>query len=583
MKKRCLSIASVILFFSCSFNAGSNNVTVTKAIATVYKPDGKTPAVGATVKIFKTDVVNGQYDSKQITDANGHYSITGLSAGTYNILAQKDSLVTFQDSAFISENETTLRSDTLECPSTVTGFIGIQPNHDPRTVTIQVVGMDKYFNNVDDSGKFVMKGMASGKYSLLTKSTLQDYTPTTQEISVNPCSNDSLKDTLKLIYTGIPVVTRLAIAYDTLNGVVRLSWPKSAYRDLLSYAIFKDYYDSVNLSISPIANRTDTIFYDTIFKNRLAAGAFSFTDTNKYHFTYRVALRNSAGDIGKTFRYIDIVAASPIKVQTTFEFSKTQIAKGFKTDTASINDSLLYRVEVANPTRRLKTLSWLTGAGEMIRTKNLDSSAMAGSDSMFYIWNSLGQKRLICKVVDQANTEWVKYVDILIVEDKPIVKLESPRSSYWMGEDTMHLHLNAIDKYGSIDQIKWDVGNTGSFVNNYLIDTSIIVPKKPIAKYVVIVQATDDDANSSLDTIDFSIGMFVGVTKAAGYTLIALMVCTVFDNKMWALGGSEESNSTRYSLDGVNWIKPASSGSFTPRYGHDVVVYGNITPAIKHG
>ena len=105
-----------------------------------------------TSKIFKVSETDGQYVSTQLTDTAGCYSISDIPDGEYNVWAEKDSNVTFQDSVIITGTQTTLHSDTLECPSTFTGIVGVQPQDDPRTVTIQVVGCgQRYGRSVGDN------------------------------------------------------------------------------------------------------------------------------------------------------------------------------------------------------------------------------------------------------------------------------------------------------------------------------------------------------------------------------------------------------------------------------------------------
>jgi hypothetical protein len=199
--KSVLSVfVAACLLLSCGNNlSGSSDETVIRAGAILYEPDGKTPAIGATVKVFVASATGGKYASRQTTDNNGKYVLMGLSEGTYNIWAQRDSLVAFQSSVIILESITTLKNDTLQCPSTLTGIIGIKPQDDPRTVTGRFVGTDKRFT-VDATGKFTMKGMAAGTYSLILSSTLPGYAPTPLEVAINPCSHDTLKDTVQLLY-----------------------------------------------------------------------------------------------------------------------------------------------------------------------------------------------------------------------------------------------------------------------------------------------------------------------------------------------------------------------------------------------
>jgi len=481
-------------------NLGTNDETVIRTGAVIYEPDGKTPSVGAIVKVFKANSTDGQYVSKQTTDNNGKYALAGLPKGTYNIWAEKDSFVTFQDSVFLADNESTLRNDTLKCSSTLTGIVGIQPQHDPRTVTIQVVGTDKYFNNTDASGRFIMKGMAGGNYTLLLKSTLREYTPTTHDVMIKTCSDDTLYDTVSLIYTGIPVVTGMTSSYDTVNGAVHLQWNKTTYRNIQEYAIYRDFYDSINLSANPIAVVTDTFFADSIFKRSILSGTFSMTDPNDYHFKYRIAIRNNSGNYGETYKYVGVLAVSPTKVKPIFTFSTYHLSKNIYIDSSSINDSMRFAVQIVDPTRNLRSVSWADlNTGSIIRNVDLDTALKSTIDTCKYVWNTTGTKKLECTVVDDAGLMWKDTLQIYIVADKPVVQLTSSLVQV-ITMDTFSLHISATDRFGRIAKIEWDIGNKGVFSGGTAIDTVIVAPNLITNSFLCIVRVTDDDGNWSLDT-----------------------------------------------------------------------------------
>ena len=298
------------IFLTCVKNpqqAGTMSETDT---ALIYNPDN-TPAVGATVKFFAATDSTRTVAYQSTTDANGHYSVAGLTKGSYNMLATKDSLIVFQDSVVALSDTVLVQPDTLEKPGSITGIIGLQPNHDPRTATVEVLGTNIY-SNVDQNGRFTLSPIAKGNYNLRLVTTLADYTPTYVTISTQGQKKDTLADTLWMLYTGIPVVTGLVASYDTVNGQVHLSWNKAVYRDFQNYLIFRDAFDSITLSTNPIAACTDTSFVDTIFSRNLDTGLFAFSDTNVYHFKYRVCVENNSAERGGTYKYVVAVAFSPM-------------------------------------------------------------------------------------------------------------------------------------------------------------------------------------------------------------------------------------------------------------------------------
>jgi len=562
--------------------------------AMIYNPDN-TPAVGAVVRFFVATDSTRTIAYQTTTDARGRYSTKALAKGTYNlfaysargtskVLAINDSLIAYQDSILVLADTVLVRPDTLEKPGSITGIVGLQPNHDPRTATVQVLGTDLY-SNVDINGRFTLAPVAKGSYNLRLVTTLADYTPTYVTIQTAGQKKDTLGDTLWLLYTGIPVVTGLTATYDTVNGVVHLSWNKASYRDFQDYLIFRDGYDSIVLSANPIAARSDTFFADSVYKRSLDSTQFSFTDTNDYHFKYRVCVENSSSVRGATYGNVNIVAASPGKVKTSFAFTFFHLAKQFFTDSASINDSVRCNVKLSNPTRQLKSLVWNDiVTGKTVRTVTLDSTKKAANDSLVYLWNSLGEKGFECVVTDMAGTAWKDTARIEIVKDAPVVKMIYSPDTIAVN-DTFHVHFTATRKYGKIVKVEWDVGNIGQFLAgarvDSVIDTAVVAPGTPDTGHTCVVRVTDDDGNVVLDTVKTVVSMFKLATNSAEFGIRYGHSSAVFNNKMWVIAGSP--SFTGYSVqsdvwssaDGVTWTQETGKAGFSPRSGHSSIVFDN--------
>jgi leucine-zipper-like transcriptional regulator 1 len=555
--------------------------------ALIYNPD-TTPAVGAVVRFFVASDSTRTVAWESITDAKGHYSVSGLTKGTYNMLATKDTLIVYQDSIFVSPDMVLVKPDTLEKQGSITGIIGLQPNHNPSTVTVQVLGTDIY-SNVDKDGRFTLAPVAKGYFNLrLVVTTLPDYTPTYKTIHTAGQKRDTLADTLWLIFTGIPVVTGLAAAYDTVNGLVHLSWNKTDYRDFQDYLIFRDPYNSIVLSKTQFATSSDTSFTDTVFKRNAGSGQYSFSDTNDYRFKYRVCIQNNSAKPGDTYKYVDIVAASPKEVETSFTFTFLHIAKQFVTDSASVNDSLLCSVKLSNPTRQLGSLVWKDViSNRTIRTATLDSTKNTASDSLVYAWNSVGEKGLECAVTDMAGTVWKDTAKIFIGKDAPVVTMTFSPDTITAG-DSIHIHVIAYRKYGGIVKAEWDVGNTGQFslgaMKNSVFDTAVVAPASlPDTGYTCVVRVTDDDGNVVLDTLRIIVNMFRLATGSAAFGGRWGHSSVVFNNKMWIISGSlnypapgfPSTPDTWYTEDGILWVCASKQVAFPARVAHTSLVFNN--------
>lgn len=285
-------------------NAGVVDDTETGIQAMLFNPDG-TKAVGATVKFFTPLDTSKIEKYSVVTDTNGRYAVSNMTTGSYNIWAEKESLVTFQGNVSISGDTNFIRQDTLKAPASITGIVGVEPNHNPENVTVQILGTEIY-SMVDVNGRFTLKKLPEGDFTLRFTITDPGYVATLFDWRTTRGKADTLADTILLKYNGIPVVRGLKAQFDTANGVVRLSWNKVKYNDLQDYWIYRDFYDSIVFSTKPVAARADTFFVDSIYKKGLATGPFSSMDSTSYTFKYRVAVTNNSLRTGETYKYATV-------------------------------------------------------------------------------------------------------------------------------------------------------------------------------------------------------------------------------------------------------------------------------------
>jgi Kelch motif len=602
-------VVAVILSGLHCAGTGDEVVTGTRISASIFEQDGKRLAAGVDVKIFKSDAVNGRPVLEQKTSENGTYYFAELPPGRYNIWAQRDSQACFQSDIIIGTTDPLIPDDTLDCISSITGTVIVEPQHDPRSVTIRAVGLDKFITNTGSDGRFTLSEMAKGTYTLLLESTIEGYTPTVRKVDVRSCSKDTLTDTLRCVFTGIPVVNGLHTSFDTISGIVRLAWAPTNYRNLQNFVIFRDKFDTATYSSIPLASINDTVFYDTIFKTGSPSGRFSAADTNNYHFRYRVAIRDNMCTIGPTFRYTDAVAVSPVKVRTFITFTARQVAKNITftpfhdipaygnsllTGTASVNDTVAVYVLCNNATRTLRSLSWRTVSPDCIPRIQSLQSLKTITDSVRYAWSSTGLKQIIFTVCDNAGLTTTDTARITIVDDAPQLKLSVSDSGlvpdtvtqrYQLAfGDTIALHFDAIDRFGSINNVRWRFGTltcSPSLSNNR--DTVMIAPDSAVSHLPVSVHVWDDDGNKSSDTLDISVGPFGLVTPKASFVPRMYQSAIAFAGKMWIFGGVGIVQETPYSTsvksltdvwnssDGRTWTKVSSN--VPARSGHAMVEF----------
>ncbi len=296
-------LLACVLLFSCTNKSvtGTTDETVVTS-AHVYNPD-HSPAANATVKVFAVSDTSRIPAYQTTTDNTGKYHLE-VGNGVYNVLVGKDSLGAFQDSVIVQTSYSTLSNDTLGRPGVLCGVIVMQPMDNPATATVQILGTDKY-SNVLENGSFVIGGIPAGEYSLRSVTTLPEYTPTFTNITMAPTIKDTLRDTIKLIYTGIPVVLNLKASYDTLSGIVTLRWDTLSYFNLRDFLIYRDQGQILTPSTTPIGTSPICTFTDTIGNSFPGSSAL---------FTYRVAVRSKDFSIGQTYEEVQVTAVSPFSI-----------------------------------------------------------------------------------------------------------------------------------------------------------------------------------------------------------------------------------------------------------------------------
>ncbi len=367
----------------------------------LFLADGK-PAISARVRVFPINQIPDSTTKgfSTFTDSLGRYNLDSLPEGKYNILGEKDGAYSYLDSIEVS-NKNSIPSDTLKAPGSVVGIVGLQPNHDPRTVTVQILGTYK-FSNVDAIGKFHFENLAGGIYSLRVITTLPDYTPLYTSLEVKSAKRDSLADTLKIPYTGIPVVQGLRATYDTLLAVVRLSWDPVVFRDFSQYAVFRDFARTTKLSDQPVDFSDGAAYADTLV-GTAGKSIFQLTDTNVVDLEYRVRVQNKSDSLGVAYGKLRVRAAGPGMVRTKFAIGLREVTW----DPVQAADTLSLLANLDNPTRGLREIAWMVESLDAAPIKHILSGKKQESDSVRLGWKQEGPVTIYVKVTDDAGKLWV--------------------------------------------------------------------------------------------------------------------------------------------------------------------------------
>ena len=169
-----LSLAVAVAVLQCANpSAGTGSTTESRVASILYNPGGS-PAANATVKFYPINYnprtsglgkITAKVDSAT-TDANGGYTAK-LDTGAYNILAQGDSGVAYQDSIVVVKDSTVHPAvDTLKAPGSIRGVVRLQPGDDARKVFIIALGTNTFSSPEDAIGNFALSDMAEGKYKV---------------------------------------------------------------------------------------------------------------------------------------------------------------------------------------------------------------------------------------------------------------------------------------------------------------------------------------------------------------------------------------------------------------------------------
>ncbi len=363
-----LSAGLSLATLACSANSDIAGTEVSNEFVTltVYQPDGITPAKNTTVEIFSSDDTTHIPVQTTVTDSNGEYQLGhGLTEKKfYNIYSQNDTLASFQDSIMISSGRVNAINDTLAVAHDITGTVTVQNNHNVQTVTAHVLGT--YIKTgVDQNGMFTLNNLATGTYTVMCISTIDEYTPFYYELNVSNDTPDTLENSLDLVYTGIPIIYGMSHVSDTANGTVTLSWNKSNYFDLQDYRVYRTGINSSEWPKNPLKVTTDSFFVDTIYGDSL--------DLASYGYKYRVTISNNSDDEGKPYGSESVTTFSPHLARMIIETDTIKVKDG--TAALSVSPSEWFG---DNP-----TVSWdIGGTGTFVESGSNDTTLLFPSDML---------------------------------------------------------------------------------------------------------------------------------------------------------------------------------------------------------
>ncbi len=359
---------ATFFFLHCSSSSSvTGGETRNERTITAYLPDGKTKAANTLVTIGSTE--NDSIYFKSYTDSLGEVEIPRLNEGKYSIYFEKQitdstSVVANQCSVSISKTKHDVKDDTLKVPGLIKGVVQL-PIYDNspenlRKIAVHILGTLKSAN-VDSKGEFELTNIAIGpNYDLKVVPKSSGYTDKyINGITFPKNSSIMILDTIKFNLDSLAPIEIKKLEYDSLQGVVKISWNPPPKTDIRYYTVYRLPMNNSQEVFLPLAvgSTTDTFFLDSVFS--LTGNHFqrSLLDTNYYKYSYRIEVVNGRGEKNVEYFYLKdtITVWSPRRYQTLFSYSlfdsltKTQIFTAVKGRTFGVvfnlkNDFVLIKM-----------------------------------------------------------------------------------------------------------------------------------------------------------------------------------------------------------------------------------------------
>jgi hypothetical protein len=432
--RRLWPVFAALLLLSCQKDppTAGGSVEENEILAgTIVLADG-TPVAGARVRLYAVNfepaptgapkaglAKTARTDSVAVsvqTDENGRYRIDSIARGEYNILGgSADGKVCYRDSVFLGAGSPVKVTDTLRASGTLAGVVGLQPNHDPRSVTVEIL-WTYVFADVGSDGKFLLTGLADGRYTARIWTTEANYKPLLTTLRIRTGMADVLPDTLRLLYLGIPVVTGLKVEYDTLAGAAKVSWNKADYGDFNAYVVFRNTKNYQVPETVPLGATQDTFWIDTLYKGAARdSGLESNALPAAEQYEYSVRIRNRALDEGKFFGSASLAAVPPSWAETYIGF---RFVNADDLDT-SLRDSVKVIVLFRNRTRSVQNITWRReGLNAPLRETAFTDGRKSGEDTLTLSGFDLGGNPIYCQALDDGgrlarkdvSNEWIPVV-----------------------------------------------------------------------------------------------------------------------------------------------------------------------------
>jgi hypothetical protein len=176
-----------------------------------------------------------------------------------------------------------------------------------------------------------------------------------------------------------------------------------------------------------------------------------------------------------------------------------------KDTTVSINDTIkLHALAIDSFGGTVNKWEWSINGGSFIQTSMSDTSIIAPPDS-------ISNYNCIVRVSDNEGNSATDSIYVIICKDAPVVSAGGDITVSI--HDSIRLHGSVQQKFGDISKWEWSL-NGSAFVRSATSDTVIIAPADSMTGYKCLLRITDDDGNTSIDSLCVTICEDVPVANA---------------------------------------------------------------------
>jgi hypothetical protein len=341
---------------------GSATQTTTgKAIEGVLVDSHGDPVDGATVEAWPAAYGPSRggmpRDSAQTvavrTDASGHYAMTGLEAGVYNLFGADPSnraAVLIPRVKYL-EQAADLGIDTLKAPGAIVGLIRSAGGGQPPATFCYLEGSN-YAVISDSAGRFVLPDLAEGRYRLnyfaIGYAGAVDSAVTVRSGDTTVLSPKTLGADLAL---QPPAPAGVSAIYDAVYGVVHLAWRPVRVGDFKEYLI-----ETEDTPVNALPGPRSWTVVDTAFQDRTMT-SLSLHNLGGGPFTrkYWVRTRDTEGNLSPK-------PGQPVSVRLTDPaIFRTEYAVRLLSDTAAANaclDTVAFALDVVSSPDSLVRIKW---------------------------------------------------------------------------------------------------------------------------------------------------------------------------------------------------------------------------------